>query len=198
MPASGALVALRGDLPSGAAAARASSATRTSWSSSSASETGDWFHIDVAALPGVPPAGALGRRTTSRAFVRKVDAGAELGDHAVSSTTPTPTTASSTTSRRWAARVPIVPGHHADHELLAARAASPKSLRHRHAALDRRAPRRATATIATSIRAFGLDVVTDLCAGLLARGAPGLHFYSMNQAPLTDGDLAAARPDLTQ
>jgi methylenetetrahydrofolate reductase (NADPH) len=36
-----------------------------------------------------------------------------------------------------------------------------------------------------SIRAFGLDVVTELCAGLLARGAPGLHFYSMNQAPLT-------------
>jgi methylenetetrahydrofolate reductase (NADPH) len=37
-----------------------------------------------------------------------------------------------------------------------------------------------------SIRAFGLDVVTELCAGLLARGAPGLHFYSMNQSPLTE------------
>ena len=37
-----------------------------------------------------------------------------------------------------------------------------------------------------SIRAFGLDVVTELCDGLLARGAPGLHFYSMNQAPLTE------------
>ena len=36
-----------------------------------------------------------------------------------------------------------------------------------------------------SIRAFGLDVVTDLCAGLLARGAPGLHFYTLNQAALT-------------
>jgi len=36
-----------------------------------------------------------------------------------------------------------------------------------------------------SIRAFGLDVVTELAAGLLARGAPGLHFYTLNQASLT-------------
>lgn len=36
-----------------------------------------------------------------------------------------------------------------------------------------------------SIRAFGLDVVTALCERLLANGAPGLHFYSMNQASLT-------------
>jgi methylenetetrahydrofolate reductase (NADPH) len=33
-----------------------------------------------------------------------------------------------------------------------------------------------------SIRAFGLDVVTDLCENLLKNGAPGLHFYTMNQA----------------
>ena len=36
-----------------------------------------------------------------------------------------------------------------------------------------------------SIRAFGLDVVTQLCAGLLARGAPGLHFYTLNHSALT-------------
>jgi methylenetetrahydrofolate reductase (NADPH) len=36
-----------------------------------------------------------------------------------------------------------------------------------------------------SIRAFGLDVVTALCERLLAAGAPGLHFYTMNQADLT-------------
>lgn len=36
-----------------------------------------------------------------------------------------------------------------------------------------------------SIRAFGLDAVTALCERLLANGAPGLHFYSMNQASLT-------------
>jgi methylenetetrahydrofolate reductase (NADPH) len=36
-----------------------------------------------------------------------------------------------------------------------------------------------------SIRAFGLDVVTQLCDTLLKAGAPGLHFYTMNQAELT-------------
>jgi methylenetetrahydrofolate reductase (NADPH) len=33
-----------------------------------------------------------------------------------------------------------------------------------------------------SIKAFGLDVVTDLCDQLRNGGVPGLHFYSMNQA----------------
>lgn len=33
-----------------------------------------------------------------------------------------------------------------------------------------------------SIRSFGLDVVTDLCDRLLQGGAPGLHFYTLNQA----------------
>lgn len=36
-----------------------------------------------------------------------------------------------------------------------------------------------------SIRAFGLDVVTGLCDDLLQSGAPGLHFYTLNQAGLT-------------
>ena len=36
-----------------------------------------------------------------------------------------------------------------------------------------------------AVRAFGLDVVTALCERLLAAGAPGLHFYSMNQSALT-------------
>ena len=36
-----------------------------------------------------------------------------------------------------------------------------------------------------SIKAFGLDVVTDLCARLLEGGAPALHFYTMNQSAAT-------------
>lgn len=36
-----------------------------------------------------------------------------------------------------------------------------------------------------SVRAFGLDVVTQLCDQLLQAGAPGLHFYTMNTATLT-------------
>jgi methylenetetrahydrofolate reductase (NADPH) len=38
---------------------------------------------------------------------------------------------------------------------------------------------------AESVRALGLDVVTQLCERLIAGGAPGLHFYTMNQAKLT-------------
>jgi methylenetetrahydrofolate reductase (NADPH) len=38
---------------------------------------------------------------------------------------------------------------------------------------------------ADSIRAFGLDVVTGMCERLLAGGAPGLHFYTLNQAGLS-------------
>jgi methylenetetrahydrofolate reductase (NADPH) len=37
---------------------------------------------------------------------------------------------------------------------------------------------------AASIRAFGLDVVTKLCKRLIAGGAPSIHFYTLNQAPL--------------
>ena len=33
-----------------------------------------------------------------------------------------------------------------------------------------------------SIKAFGLDVVTDLCDQLRNAGVPGLHFYTMNQS----------------
>jgi methylenetetrahydrofolate reductase (NADPH) len=40
---------------------------------------------------------------------------------------------------------------------------------------------------AESLKAFGLDVVTQLCERLLAGGAPGLHFYTLNQAgPTTE------------
>jgi len=35
---------------------------------------------------------------------------------------------------------------------------------------------------AASIRAFGLDIVTGLCRKLIDAGAPGLHFYTLNQA----------------
>ena len=38
---------------------------------------------------------------------------------------------------------------------------------------------------AASVRAFGIDVITQLCERLLAAGAPGLHFYTLNQAGLT-------------
>ena len=36
-----------------------------------------------------------------------------------------------------------------------------------------------------AVRAFGLELVTNLCQRLLDNGAPGLHFYTMNQAAPT-------------
>lgn len=36
-----------------------------------------------------------------------------------------------------------------------------------------------------SIRKFGIEVVTQLCQTLLENGAPGLHFYTMNQVDPT-------------
>ena len=38
---------------------------------------------------------------------------------------------------------------------------------------------------ATSIRAFGVDVVARLCERLVSGGAPGIHFYTLNQSALT-------------
>ena len=44
---------------------------------------------------------------------------------------------------------------------------------------------------ADSLRAFGTDVVTSLCARLLEGGAPGLHFYTLNNAGPTGAILRA-------
>ena len=43
-----------------------------------------------------------------------------------------------------------------------------------------------------SIKAFGLDVVTDLCDQLVSAGVPALHFYTMNQSAATK-DIVSRR-----
>ena len=47
---------------------------------------------------------------------------------------------------------------------------------------------------AASIRAFGLDVITSLCEKLIAGGAPGIHFYTLNQSPLAAELVRRLRP----
>jgi methylenetetrahydrofolate reductase (NADPH) len=174
------LVALRGDLPSGLASLgefRYANELVTFIRET----TGDAFHIEVACYPEYhPQTRAAGDEI--RNFKRKVDAGAN----------------SAITQYFFSADpyfrfvdecdaagigVPIVPGimpignfsqlaRFSD----ACGAEIPRWLRFR---LD--SYRDDTA----SIRALGLDVVTRLCDDLLRAGAPGLHFYTLNQAGLT-------------
>ena len=106
------------------------------------------------------------------------------------STTPTPTGASSTRAPARGITIPIVPGIMPIAQLSrlarfsdACGAEIPRWIRRKLEGYG---------DDTASVRAFGLDVVTDLCARLLERGAPGLHFYTLNSAALTTHDLAAA------
>jgi methylenetetrahydrofolate reductase (NADPH) len=174
------LVALRGDLPSGS-----SDVGDFRYASELVAfirkETGDWFHVDVAAYPEYHPQARSAEDDIAN-FERKVKAGA---DSAITQYFFNP-------DAYWhfvdacAARgitVPIVPGIM---PILSASglarfsdncgAEIPRWIRRRLESFgDDHA----------SVRAFGLDVVTALCAGLIEDGAPGLHFYTLNSAALT-------------
>jgi len=172
------LVALRGDMPSGAAGGVGDFAYANELVAFIREETGDWFHIEVAAYPEYHPQARSPAEDLAN-FVRKVRAGADSAitqyffnvDAYVNFVGEV---------ERVGCTVPIVPGimpitnfaqlaRFSD----ACGAEIPRWIRLKLASFgDDRA----------SIQAFGLDVVTDLCERLLACGAPGLHFYTMNQA----------------
>ena len=174
------IVALRGDLPSGMADAGEFHYANELVAFIRA-ETGDWFHIEVAAYPEWHPQ-APNPDADLANFKRKVDAGADGAitqfffnadayEHYVAA------------ARALGVTVPIVPGIMpiASFSKLARFADNcgadiPRWMRRKFEAYG---------DDADSIRAFGLDVVTELCQRLLARGAPGLHFYTLNQAGLT-------------
>jgi len=174
------IVALRGDLPSGSADAGdfryANELVRFI-----RDETGDWFHIDVAAYPEYHPQSRTPDDDLA-SFRRKIAAGAN------SAITQYFFNADAYWSFVDACRaqridVPIVPGIMpiASFTKLArfsdaCGAEIPRWIRRRLESFG---------DDSASIRAFGLDVVTRLCASLLERGAPGLHFYTLNQVALT-------------
>ena len=176
----GHLVALRGDLPSGSAdvgefryANELVAFIRET--------TGDWFHIDVACYPEYHPQ-ARSPRDDIANFKRKLDAGAN------SAITQYFFNADSyyhfvDEAAALGIDVPIVPG--------VMPIASFTKLARFSDACGAEIPRwirnklESFGDDSASIRAFGLDVVTDLCDGLLSHGAPGLHFYTLNQASLT-------------
>ena len=174
------LVALRGDLPSG---------TVDAGEFRHADElvayirgtTGDWFHVDVAAYPEMHPQAASMQADLAN-FKRKVDAGA---NSAITQYFFNPDAYFRFVDDCDAigVRIPIVPG-------IMPIASASKLSRFSDgcgAEIPRWIRRRLEGygDDVASIRAFGLDVVTDLCAKLVARGAPGLHFYTLNQASLT-------------
>jgi methylenetetrahydrofolate reductase (NADPH) len=175
------LVALRGDLPSGAAGGAGDFSYASELVEFIRSETGDWFHIEVAAYPEYhpqsrTPADDLGN------FVRKVRAGASSAITQYFYNTDAYFRFIDEAAK-LGCTIAIVPGIMpiTNYTQLArfsdaCGAEIPRWVRRR---LESYGDDR------DSIRAFGLDVVTDLCDRLLNAGAPGLHYYTMNQADAT-------------
>ncbi len=174
------VVALRGDLPSGTAAS-GEFQYANELVAFIRSEFADQFHIEVAAYPEYHPQ-ARSAQDDLLSFKRKVQAGADSAItqyfyntdcyfHFVDE------------CEAMGLSLPIVPGimpigrfsqlaRFSD----ACGAEIPRWIRRKLEGYG---------DDTASIRAFGLDVVTRLCDDLLAAGAPGLHFYTMNQAGLT-------------
>ena len=174
------MVALRGDLPSGYGgfgefkyASELIEFIRA--------ETGDRFHIEVGCYPEVHPQ-AKSPEADLLAYLAKVRAGA--------SSAITQYFYNADAYFRFVedtdalgATLPVVPGIMpiiSSTQLMrfsdACGAEIPRWIRLRLQAFG---------DDTASIKAFGLDVVTDLCEQLRAGGAPGLHFYCMNQAAAT-------------
>ena len=174
------IVALRGDLPSGMAEAGEFRYANELVEFIRA-ETGDHFALEVAAYPEWHPQ-ARSPKDDLEAFARKVKAGANSAItqyfynadayfHFVDE------------ARALGVDIPIVPGIMpiASFSKLArfsdaCGADLPRWMRKKFESFG---------DDSDAIKAFGLDVVTELCQRLLAGGAPGLHFYSMNQSALT-------------
>ena len=174
------IVALRGDLPSGMGnygefnhANELVAFIRET--------TGDWFHIEVAAYPEFHPQASSAANDIEK-FVNKIQAGANsaitqyffnsdayfqfLEDVA-----------------SYDISVPIIPGIMpivSSTQLIrfsdACGAEIPRWLRKRLESFGEDT---------ASIKAYGTEVVTDLCHQLIAGGAPGLHFYTLNMAEPT-------------
>ena len=171
------IVALRGDLPSGMATTGEFQYANELVSFIRA-ETGDHFHIEVAAYPEFHPQ-AKSPRDDLLNFERKVKAGAD------SAITQYFYNADSyfyfvEQCHKLGITIPIVPGIMPIGKF--------SQLARFSDACGAEIPRWVRKTLESygddtaSIQAFGMDVVTRMGERLLAGGAPGLHFYTLNQA----------------
>ncbi|NLC09318.1 MAG: methylenetetrahydrofolate reductase [NAD(P)H] [Gammaproteobacteria bacterium] len=172
------IVALRGDLPSGMGMAEGELRYANELVEFIRQETGDHFYIEVAAYPEMHPQ-ARNFETDLQNFVQKVKAGAD------SAITQYFFNADCyfyfvERVRRLGVDIPIVPGIMpiTNYTKLArfsdaCGAEIPRWIRKQLEAYG---------DDANSIQAFGTEVITQMCEQLLTGGAPGLHFYTLNQA----------------
>jgi methylenetetrahydrofolate reductase (NADPH) len=171
------IVALRGDLPSGMGMASGELRYASDLVEFIRAETGDHFHIEVAAYPEMHPQARNFEHDIAN-FVRKAKAGAD------SAITQYFFNADSyfyfvERVRALGVEQPIVPGIMpiTNYSKLArfsdaCGAEIPRWLRKQLEAYG---------DDVGSIQAFGETVITQMCEKLLAGGAPGLHFYTLNQ-----------------
>jgi methylenetetrahydrofolate reductase (NADPH) len=174
------LVALRGDMPSGMGEP-GDFRYANELVEFIRAETGDHFHLEVAAYPEFHPQ-ATSAGTDLESFARKVKAGAD------SAITQYFFNADAyirfvESCEKLGIDIPIVPGimpinNYAQLARFsdACGAEIPRWLRKRMEDFG---------DDLVSARTYGIDVVTELCSRLLQAGAPGLHFYTMNQAELS-------------
>ena len=172
------IVALRGDLPSGMGMASGELRYANELVEFIRNETGAHFHIEVAAYPEVHPQ-ARSFEDDLHNFVRKAQAGAD------SAITQYFFSADCyfyfvERARKLGVEIPIVPGIMpiTNYSKLArfsdaCGAEIPRWIRKQLEAYG---------DDLASIQAFGEQVVTEMCERLLDGGAPGLHFYTLNQA----------------
>ncbi|ABF07058.1 methylenetetrahydrofolate reductase (NADH) [Cupriavidus metallidurans] len=174
------IVALRGDMPSGMGEIGEFRYANELVEFIRA-ETGDWFNIEVAAYPEYHPQARSPRHDLEN-FVRKVKAGAD------SAITQYFFNADAyfrfvDDVRAMGVEVPIVPG--------IMPITNYSQLMRFSEMCGAEVPRWVAKRLESfgddkeAIRAFGLDVVTDLCTRLLEAGVPGLHFYTLNAAGAT-------------
>ncbi len=171
------IVALRGDLPSGYGAS-GEFRYASDLVAFIRAETGDHFHLEVAAYPETHPQ-ARSPQADLEAFAAKVRAGANAGitQYFFNSDAYFRHVDD---LHKMGVDVPIVPGIMpitSSTQLMrfsdACGAEIPRWIRLRLQSFG---------DDTASIKAFGLDVVADLCEQLVNGGVPGLHFYTMNQA----------------
>ena len=175
------MVALRGDLPSGFGGSSGEFSHANELIEFIRAETGDWFHIEAAAYPEMHPQ-ARSPQDDLQNFIRKIRAGANSAItqyfynadayfrfideiHKAGVDAPVVAGIMPITNYTQLMRFSDMCG-----------AEIPRWVRLKLASFG---------DDSASIRAFGLDVVTQLCDRLIAGGAPGLHFYTLNQAAPT-------------